>query len=83
MEVKIVQTLANVINTIAFTYIDEGLKKKSDIREQLKFMDEAELQDLLIATAKQFGEMNLKSNEQKTRYGDSGKFHLLLKLIEI
>ena len=32
---------------------------------------------------KQFGEMNLKSNEEKTRYGDSGKFHLLLKFIEI
>ena len=82
MEVKIVQILANVKNTIAFTYIDEDLEKKPDIEEHLKFMDEAELQELLIATAKQFGAMNLKSNEEKTRYGDSGKFHLQLKLIE-
>lgn len=73
MAVKIVKTLKNCKNTIAFTYIEEGLEKKPNIREILGSMDEAELQDLLLETAKQFGKMSLKSNEEKTRYGDSGK----------
>lgn len=78
---KIVQTSANVKNTIPFTYTDKDLEKKPDIDEQLKSMDEAQLEDLLIATAKQFSRINLKSNEEKTRHSDSGKFHLKLKSI--
>lgn len=82
MAVKIVKTLKNCKNTIAFTYIEEGLEKKPNIREILGSMDEVELEDLLLATAKQFGEINVKSNKEKTRYGDSGKFHPQLKPIE-
>lgn len=78
---KIVQTSANVKNTIPFTYTDKDLEKKREIDEQLKSMDEAQLEDLLIATAKQFSRINLKSNEEKTRHSDSGKFHLKLKSI--
>lgn len=73
MEVKIVKPYLTVRNTVSFTYIDEDLEKTPDLVEQLHSMDEAELQDLLLATAKQFCEMSFKSKE-KTRYGDSGKF---------
>ena len=74
MEVKIVKPSLTVRNTVSFTYIDEDLEKTPDLVEQLHSMDEAELQDLLLATAKQFCEMSFKSKEEKTRYGDSGKF---------
>lgn len=82
MAVKIVKTLKNCKNTIAFTYIEEGLEKKPNIREILGSMDEAELKDLFLATVNQFSKMGIKSNKEKTRYGDSGKFHPQLKPIE-
>ena len=81
MEVKIVKTLPNLKNIVTFTYVDDDPEKKPDFRELLRSMDAAEMQDLLMATAERVGQMSVKSNEEETRYGDSGKFHLQLKSI--
>lgn len=82
VQVKIVNSSGDIIsNRVPFTYTDENATKKHDVREEMKNMNEAELQELLIATAKRFGEMNLKSKEETSRYDNPGKFHLLVDLI--